>query len=150
MRNAGVQIKILCGQSVAARIALKLKRRRAAAGPVAGHGLSAGGCFPGGDADGCVAVKLHGFGFDAAGMVSDAAFFVSDAGGPLEPLADGIAPDDGMACLIGEPLEDFGVALLIHAAFECLPLLDEMGCIFGALVMGVKDVLDDGLARMQL
>ena len=49
---------------------------------VADYGFAVGGGLPGCDVDGSVAFGGHGFGFDAIGVVADAALLVGDAGYP--------------------------------------------------------------------
>ena len=112
-------------------------------------GFAVGGGLPGFDVDGGVAFGGHVFGFDAVGVVADAALLVGDAGFFLEPVGDGVAPDDGVAGLVGEEFQGLVVALVVDEAVEGLPAWGvglRGGCAF---VVGVVDVLDYGFAVVQ-
>src|SRR6267378_3943917 len=49
-----------------------------------------------------VALELHSFGLDTVWMIPYAPFRVRNAGGAEEPIANGVAPDDGVPGLIFE------------------------------------------------
>ena len=51
-----------------------------------------------------VALQVHRFGFEAAGIMVYAAKLIGNAGSAKEPIADGIAPDNGVTGLIFEAL----------------------------------------------
>ena len=112
-------------------------------------GFAVGGGLPGFDVDGGVAIGGHVFGFDAVGVVAYAALFVGDAGFFLEPAGDGVAPDDGVAGLVGEEFEGFVVAVVVDEAVEGLPARRVGLRGGGAFVVGVVDVLDYGFAVVQ-
>ena len=98
-----------------------------------------------------VAGEVGVFGFQAAGIMAGAAFFVGDSAQLQEILHDGVAPDDGVAGLVFEAVAHMFVELGIDAAFERRPLVatNSRG-LRRALVVAVVDVLDDGLAVVQL
>jgi hypothetical protein len=113
-------------------------------------GFSCRGVFPWRDIDRRVALQLHRFGFDAVGEMAGAAFVVGDAGFFQKIVADGVAPDDGVASLIFETCENVVEALRVNVALQRFPLVDEFGDFGGAFIVGVVNILDDGFLGVEL
>jgi hypothetical protein len=122
---------------------------RCSRGDLADDGLASGGGLPWGDIDGSVAAGGHGLGLDAAGVMADAALGVVEAGDAMEPVVDGVAPDDGMTGLEGEEFESLHVALVVDKAMEALPGGHVTRCRQGVGIVGVIDMLDDGFPGVQ-
>ena len=97
--------------------------------------LAAGSRLPRGDIERHVAAQLHVFRFNSARVMADAPTFIRHARGSGKPVADGVAPDDGVACLVLEAPQHVFVALLIHAALQRLPLGDERSGAAGTHIM---------------
>ena len=51
-------------------------------------------------------------------MIAHAPLRIRNPGGPEEPVADCIPPDDGVACLIFQPGQDVGIALVVDEVSE--------------------------------
>jgi hypothetical protein len=109
-------VEVLDGDAVNACGLVEFGGEGAGGGLVADDGLAVGGGLPGFDVDGSVAFGGHVFGFDAVGVVADTALLVGGGGFFLEPLCDGVAPDDGVAGLVGEESKGLVVALVVDEA----------------------------------
>src|SRR5262249_22196356 len=72
-------VEILDVESVSAGNSIETKRCRAALWREAFDRFATGSVFPGGYVYGRIACELHGFGFDAIGVVTDAALLVGDS-----------------------------------------------------------------------
>ena len=99
---------------------------------------------------GFVAVELHRLGFDAVGIVADAFLVVGDAALAEEPIGDGVAPDLGVAGLVGEVGEHLVVAGFVDAAVERFPVANEPVGVAGAVVVRIVDVLNQRFAGVEL
>ena len=146
VRFAGPVVEVLDGDVVSAGGFVERGGKGATCGLVAAYGFAVRGSLPGFDIDGGVAFGGHVLGFDAVGVVAYAALLVGDAGFFLEPFGDGVAPDDGVAGLIGEEFEGFVEAVVVDEGVECLPARGVGLRGGGAFVVGVVDVLDYGFA----
>ena len=111
--------------------------------------LAAGSVFSRDDIHGRVALKPHGFSFDAIRINTHTALLIRYAGHAKEPVTDGIPPDDGVSRLIFKSCQNVRVTLLIYAAAERFPLTDVLRGAFRTFVMGVVNVLDHGFAGLQ-
>jgi len=79
-------------------------------------------------------------------VVTHAVELVRDAGPVVEEFADNVAPDDGVAGLEVEFVEDVVVARRVDLAFDAGPEPGVRVCSLGAGVVRVVEVLDYGLA----
>jgi len=93
-----------------------------------------------------VAIELHCLGLQTVRVVAHAVQLVGDAGPVVEELIDNIAPDDGVAGLEVELVEDVVVAWGVNLALDTGPLAWVRVCGFGAGVVRVVEVLDYSLA----
>ena len=82
--------------------------------------------------------------------MAHAAFRIRNTGLAQEPVRDCIAPHRGLAGLILELGQDLSVALIVHASLERFPLAHIAFDRFRSLVVRIVDVLNHGLAGMQL
>src|SRR5262249_16477767 len=71
-------VEILDVESVSGRNSIETKRRRASLWREAFDRFAAGGIFRGCYVYGCIAQELHGFCFDAAVMIANAAFLIGN------------------------------------------------------------------------
>src|SRR5258708_1835082 len=97
-----VGVKVLDVQIVESGIFGKAERGRAALRLRAFYCFASRGVLPWTYVYRRVALELHGFGLDTVWMIPYASFRIGNAGGAEEPIADGVAPDDGVPGLIFE------------------------------------------------
>ena len=85
----------------------------------------------------------------AARVMADSAERVGNSRSSQEPIANCVAPDDGVAGLVFEAREHCLVASIIETAPHSLPLANVVGSGLRSLVMGIINVLNDCFAGVQ-
>ena len=74
--------------------------------------------------------------------MAHSALLIGDAGDSSKPIADGIPPDNSVSGLIFKAIQNFRITILIHAAMQRFPVLDEVCGGFRARVTLIVNVLD--------
>src|SRR5438552_6658555 len=110
--------------------------------------LAAGSVFSRDDIHGRVALKPHGFSFDAIRINTHTVLLIRYAGHAEEPVTDGILPDDCVSRLIFKSCQNVRVTLLIYPAAERFPLTDLVGGVFWTCRRGVASGRDQGLCGL--
>src|SRR5262245_41848610 len=107
--------------------------------------LAVTGRLPRGYVDRHVAGQEHGIRFVSEREMTDPVLPVRNPRCLEEPAVDRIAPDDGVSGLVEEMRGDSLEALIVDEPLQLTPAALEAGGFFGALIVDVVDVLDDGL-----
>src|ERR1700747_2661825 len=81
--------------------------------------------------------------------MADSPLDIGDSGSSQKPIANRVAPDDGVSGLIFEACEHGRVTLLINVAAQRLPLANIVSGGLRAFVMGIVNVLDDSFSGVQ-
>src|SRR5579863_5638493 len=76
--------------------------------------LSAGSSFTWNNIERDVAIQQHGFGLNAIGIMAHAAELIRYAGDLKKPIANSVAPNDGVSGLELKTLQYFRIAIFIH------------------------------------
>src|SRR5450631_433916 len=74
---------------------------------------------------------------------------VRNAGQAVYPVADGVAPDEGLSGLVLEARQDVAVAIFVDVTLQHFPLRDEVAGPIRAVVVRIVNVLNYRLPGMQ-
>src|SRR4029078_3141377 len=97
--------------------------------------FSAGCRLPWLDAGHRVPIQRHGFRFDSAGMMPDAALRILDMRGLFEPVANSVPPHNSVTGLIFKSAQYCLIALFVDLAAQCLPTSRKSLCFLRSVIV---------------